>query len=409
MKKKTILIVAVLIGILISAGIYKFYFADNDSNEKNKKGNTDVIGETKRANEIAGYTELRTKTGKIIMVTESHPMGVMISTITITTKGFKENKSIELEDIDPIEKIQLKDLDNNGFEEIYFFTRSGGSGAGGDLYVYASDKDERLVKCEKEELDKDQYCKGGFLEGFVGNNTYSFDENMVVMEFPLFEGNDLKSSPTGVIKKIYYTLNQPKLEIININANGAVYIKDERGNFALEEEKKADENDNTKEFKTKTRKTIVVTESHPFGPMVSNINITTKGFKENKLITLEDIDPIEKIQLKDLDNNGFDEMYLFTRSAGSEGGGDLYVYASDKDDKLVKCEKEKLDEMERSKAGSLEGYMGNNKYFFDKNMLVMELPFYKENDAVLTPTGRTKRIIYTLNQLKLKIKNISIK
>ncbi|MEP6931650.1 MAG: hypothetical protein ABI850_16630, partial [Flavobacterium sp.] len=346
MKKKTILIVAVLIGILLSAGIYKFYFADNDSNEKNKKGKTAVIDETKSANENAGSKELRTKTGKTIMVTETHPMGVMISTITITTKGFKENKSIELEDIDPIEKIQLKDLDNNGFEEIYFFTRSGGSGAGGDLYVYASDKDERLVKCEKEELDKDQYCKGGFLEGFIGNNTYSFDENMVVMEFPLFEDNDLKSSTTGVIKKIYYTLNQPKLEIIKINANGAVYIKDERGNFALEEEKKADENDNTKEFKTKTRRTIVVTESHPFGPMVSNINITTKGFKENKLITLEDIDPIEKIQLKDLDNNGFDEMYLFTRSVGSEGGSDLYVYASDKDDKLVKCEKEKLDEME---------------------------------------------------------------
>ncbi|WP_394775997.1 hypothetical protein [Flavobacterium sp.] len=248
MKNKTILIVAVLAGILLSAGICKIYFANKDRAVKNEKSKNAVVGDTKSAHEITDSRELKTKTGKTIILTETHPTGPMISTITIITKGFKDDQSIELEDIDPIEKIQLKDLDNDGFEEIYLFTRSSGSGAGGDLYVYASDKDERLLKCEKEELYKKEYLQGGLLEGFMGGNTYSFDKNMIVMEFPIYSDDDLEEIPTVETKKIFYSLNQSKLEIIKIEANGAIYVKDEEGEFTRSDEKEDNQNVISKEI-----------------------------------------------------------------------------------------------------------------------------------------------------------------
>lgn len=237
MKKKTILIAVLFIVLFLTAGIYKFYFTNKDSKMKNKKSETTVVSETKSPHEIADSKALTTKTGKRIVITETHPIGPMISTITITTKGFTENKSIILEDIDPIEKIQLKDLDHDGFEEIYLFTRSSGSGAGGDLYVYASYKDERLLKCEKEELDKKEYIEGGLLEGFMGGNNYSFDKNNIVMEFPIYSDNDLEEMPTGETKKIFYALNKSKIEIIKIEVNDVMYIKNQEGQFTSTEEK----------------------------------------------------------------------------------------------------------------------------------------------------------------------------
>jgi hypothetical protein len=217
--KKTILIVGSIAVILLLAGIYKFNFTNSDIYVKDSEGKTIPIDQAKNINQNTGSKELKTKTGKIIIITETHPVGQSISSIAITTKGFKENKLIELNDIDPIEKIELKDLDNDGFEEIYLFTRSVGSGSGGDFYVYASDKDKRLVKYEKEELEEKEYLKGGRLEGYMGHDTCFFDKEMLVMEFRIYKENDANLKPTGGTKKVFYGLNQSKFKIKKIEIN----------------------------------------------------------------------------------------------------------------------------------------------------------------------------------------------
>lgn len=216
--KKTILIIGTIAGLLLLAGIYKFNFTNDDIYVKDQGGKPIPIDEEKsiNANQIDGYKELKTETGKTIIVAETHPVGQSISSVIITTKGFEENKLIELNDIDPIEKIELKDLDNNGFEEIYLFTRSAGSGSGGDFYVYTSDKDKRLIKCEKEKLNEKEFQKGGALEGYMGHDTYVFNKEMLVMEFPIYKENDVNSKPTGGIKKVSYKLNQVKFSIVKI-------------------------------------------------------------------------------------------------------------------------------------------------------------------------------------------------
>lgn len=213
--KKTILIVGVITGAILLAGFYKFNFTNDGIYIKDGEGRSILVDGAKSTsnNQIGGFKELRTKTGKIIIVTETHPVGQSISSVAITTKKFKENKLIQLDDIDPIEKIELQDLDNDGFEELYLFTRSVGSGSGGDFYAYTSDNDERLVKCEKLKLDHKEYLKGGLFEGYRGHITLSFDKDMLIMVFPIYKENDANSKPTGGTKKVSYTLKKAKFSI----------------------------------------------------------------------------------------------------------------------------------------------------------------------------------------------------
>ena len=71
--------------------------------------------------------------------------------------------------------------------------------------------------------------------------------------------------------------------------------------------------DVSKEYKTKTGKTIIISETHPVGQSLSTIEISTKGFEYDDAQTYEDRDPISDVFVADLDGNGFDEIYVITR------------------------------------------------------------------------------------------------
>ena len=74
---------------------------------------------------------------------------------------------------------------------------------------------------------------------------------------------------------------------------------------------------NTREFKTKTGKTIIITEIQTVGQSLSTIEINTEGFEHNYPQKYEDVDPISDIFMADLDGNGYDEIYIIITSAGS--------------------------------------------------------------------------------------------
>lgn len=213
--KKIFLALVIILGLFLIAGIYKFNFTNDTIFAQDYHGNSIPIHEEKNADENTKIKELKTKTGKMITITESHPVGQSIATVTIITKGFKVNRFVELSDIDPIEKIELMDLDNNGFEELYLFSRNAGTSSEGNFYTYISYRDEVLVTCKKEKINADEYLKGGALEGYMGHNKFSFDKErqMIVMEFPIYRENDTNNNPTGGTKKIYYTLDHNHLKL----------------------------------------------------------------------------------------------------------------------------------------------------------------------------------------------------
>jgi hypothetical protein len=85
--KKTILIVGIIAGIISLVGIYKFNFANNDIDAKDLRGKSLSIGTAKSviSDQTDVITELKTKTGKIITITETHPIGQSILSVSIST------------------------------------------------------------------------------------------------------------------------------------------------------------------------------------------------------------------------------------------------------------------------------------------------------------------------------------
>lgn len=161
-------------------------------------------------------------------------------------------------------------------------------------------------------------------------------------------------------------------------------------------------------FTTKTGKTIVVNESHPKGKSLSDIEIQVNEFANGNHFILKDVDPITKIELADLDENGFDELYIFTKSAGSGSYGKVIGYGSNRDKSLSPIYFLEIHENDLKVGGQFEGYLGHDTFTLKKDKLIREFPVYKKGDSNANPTGGTKTVSYLLVkgeaswQLKLK-------
>jgi heat shock protein HslJ len=97
---------------------------------------------------------------------------------------------------------------------------------------------------------------------------------------------------------------------------------------------KRNSSDAAREFRTKTGKRIIVSQTHPAGESLGTIEIHTEGFEHNFNEVLEDRDPISDVFVADLDDNGFDEIYIITTAVGSGGYGSVLGFASNKDKSL---------------------------------------------------------------------------
>ena len=147
-----------------------------------------------------------------------------------------------------------------------------------------------------------------------------------------------------------------------------------------------------KEYKTKTGKTIIVSESHPVGQSLSTIEITTKDFEHNDAKIYEDRDPISDVFVADLDGNGFDEIYIVTTSAGSGSYGTVLGFASNKDKSLSMIHFPEIREGDKN----FEGYMGHDTFKIEDRKLVRIFPIYNQGDANRNPTGGKRKLIYGL-------------
>ena len=147
-----------------------------------------------------------------------------------------------------------------------------------------------------------------------------------------------------------------------------------------------------REYKTKSGKTIIISETHPVGQSLSSITISTKDFEHNYPETYENLDPISEVFVADLDGNGFDEIYIVTTSQGSGSYGNIIGFASNKDKSISMIhfpEIEKEDER-------FQGYMGHDIFMIEDQKLVRIFPFYNENDTNQNPTGGKRKLIYGL-------------
>jgi len=144
----------------------------------------------------------KTKTGKTIIVSETHPVGQSLSTIKISTKDFEYNYSEVYKDRDPISDIFISDLDGNGFDEIYIITTSAGSGSYGTVLGFASNKDKSLSMINFPEIQEGNII----FKGYMGHDTFKIDERQLVRRFPIYNKGDTNQNPTGGKRNLIYGL-----------------------------------------------------------------------------------------------------------------------------------------------------------------------------------------------------------
>jgi len=146
--------------------------------------------------------EYRTKTGKTIIISETHPVGRSLSTIEISTKDFEHNYQEVYQDRDPISDVFVADLDGNGFDEIYIITTSAGSGSYGTVLGFASNKDKSLSMINFPEIqERDENYKG-----YMGHDTFKIEDQKLVRIFPIYNKGDTNKNPTGGTRKLVYGL-----------------------------------------------------------------------------------------------------------------------------------------------------------------------------------------------------------
>jgi len=173
-----------------------------DSSKKVTAYKTKVIPSEIKGISADASKVYQTKTGKTIMISETHPVGQSLSTIKISTKDFEYNYSEIYEDRDPISDIFLPDLDGNGFDEIYIITTSAGSGSYGTVLGFASNKDKSLSMINFPEVHEGD----NNFKGYMGHDTFKIEERKLVRIFPIYNQGDTNQNPTGGKRKLIYGL-----------------------------------------------------------------------------------------------------------------------------------------------------------------------------------------------------------
>lgn len=146
--------------------------------------------------------EYITKTGRTILVENTHPLGESLSTITITTKEFTGSSSPIIIEKDRLIDTFVNDLDHDGYDEIYFVTQAAGSGSYANIVGYASDKDIDLVPVTVPEIQEEDMAQGNFFEGYIGHDTITTKGTMIVRSFPF------ESFPSNLTKEVAYSLTK---------------------------------------------------------------------------------------------------------------------------------------------------------------------------------------------------------
>jgi len=149
------------------------------------------------------HEEYVTNTGKVIRVIETHPIGLSLSNIRITSQGFEHEFDEIFEDADPIKDVLVVDLDGNGYDEIYIITVAAGSGSYGQVIGAASNRDRSLSLISFPEIA----AGDPVFQGYMGHDVFTVEKGRLVRAFPIYGATDSNAAPAGGTKKVFYALS----------------------------------------------------------------------------------------------------------------------------------------------------------------------------------------------------------
>ena len=144
------------------------------------------------------------KTGTSFIVVEKK-RSASLSLITVQGTGFSDGQNIlTFRNSDPIEKAEVMDLDGDGYEEVYIFTRNVGSGSYGNIIAVASIRDRTY-----EEIGFEQSIEGDpNFQGYGGLDRFRFAGGQLMRDMPIYKQTDTNNKPTGGVRTLAYDLER---------------------------------------------------------------------------------------------------------------------------------------------------------------------------------------------------------
>jgi hypothetical protein len=150
------------------------------------------------------------------------------------------------------------------------------------------------------------------------------------------------------------------------------------------------------DFKTMSGKTFSVIEEKT-SASISKVTVVAKDFTaSNDSFSVGEVDPVANILQADLNKDGFEEVYIITRSTGSGSAGNIYGYSSNKDKSISSIHVQEVSGKDLAKGGKFEGYQGHDSIYVKGNLLARQFPVYQGNDSNAAPTGGTRTVYYAL-------------
>jgi hypothetical protein len=143
--------------------------------------------------------EMKTNSGKTIIVHETHPKGASLSNVSAYFQG-DSTGALTFTDIDPISTIFVGDMDKNGFDELYMISTSAGSGSYGSINGVSSNRDKSLSLIFVPEMDENDKKPGKLFDGYEGHDEYAIENGVLIRRFPIKgDKKNMKSVPYQVV------------------------------------------------------------------------------------------------------------------------------------------------------------------------------------------------------------------
>jgi len=147
---------------------------------------------------------------------------------------------------------------------------------------------------------------------------------------------------------------------------------------------------------TETGKSIKIVVDK-IGSSNNDIQVIPLDFEYTKdTFPLAGVDPLQHVWVEDLDQNGYDEIYLITASSGSGSYSKIYGFASNKDLSMTPIYLPEIYEEDLKPEGNYYGYMGHDSIYVDDQTLYRKYPVYLEGDKNCCPSGGDKILSYQL-------------
>ncbi|MDA3890036.1 MAG: hypothetical protein PF517_00070 [Salinivirgaceae bacterium] len=135
------------------------------------------------------------------------------------------------------------------------------------------------------------------------------------------------------------------------------------------------------------------------GTCISDNHISGIGFANNsRIIKVESADPLEAFLVADIDSDsdGFEELYILTRSVGSGSYGKIIGITSNKGKSFKQIYIPEYDNSLNLNFEYLIGYQGHDSIYVKNEKLYRQFLVFKNGNSANNPTGGIRKLEYRL-------------